>query len=116
LKPTNDLRNCSRRLYETSRQRLGEIPAELPGVDQVVGEPTADPQLRGDHGLRKSLLQQMFEQHERVPPVHRRPMIAREEAQLGGEAASGMPNPIAAGSEAQVCNFMRRFCAISGRR
>jgi hypothetical protein len=51
-------------------QRDREIALELAGRDEVVDQPATDAEPLGDRRLLEPLVQQMFEEHERVPSIH----------------------------------------------
>jgi len=82
----------------------------------MIDQAAAYAEARSDRRLLQALVQQMFEEHERVPSIHRRFFLLRGEAQLGGKTSDRLSAQVASGIVARVCNFNRRFCAISRRR
>ena len=98
------------------RRGRAEVPVELTGPEEVVDEPAADAEALRDDGLLETLVQQMSEQHEGIPSVHRRFIRLREKRNIGEGTAPDVPQLGTVGGMTQVCNFNRRFCAISGRR
>ena len=74
------------------RERGRQIAFELTGLNQVVHEAAADPESLGDRGLVQPLVQEVFEQHEGIPSVHRRPIPKERGATWRWAGDSSAPN------------------------